>query len=152
MLTAFASSLCNCTELCISVNIVSCLNVSVAISELTLQGSKALESYNTLITLLQRVDLRIQDSTYFLTCLDPWCNAENVTNDVVPTVLETSSESNCNIEIFIICLLVILVSLNVAMAIKCYSKPNNNTSCFNAISNKDRQQHYFALSNLKQTV
>ena len=121
---AYASSLCNCTEFCINVNIFGCLNASVAIIEISLQGTNAIEIYNALRALLQGKDLLIQDTDYILTCPSPWCNAENMTNDVTPTVLESSLESNCDIEILIFCLLVIVISLAVAMAVIYYNRRN----------------------------
>ena len=121
VLTAFAVSFCNCTELCVDVNITGCFNVSVAIVIISLQGPKAVEIYNTLRALLQGKDLLIKDTDYLVTCLSPWCNAENITRDVTPTV---SLESNCDIEIFIFCLLVVIVLLAVAMAVIYYNRRN----------------------------
>ena len=121
ILTALAASLCNCTELCIDVNIISCLNVSVTIIKISLQGAQAVKIYNTLRALLQGMDLLIKDTDYLVTCLSPWCNAENITKDVTPTV---SLESNCDIEIFIFCLLVIIVLLAVSMAVIYYNRRN----------------------------
>ena len=124
MLTVFASSVCNCTEFCIDVNIIGCLNVSVAIIKIRLQGAQALEIYNTLRAVLQGKNLLIQDTDYLLTCLSPWCNAENVTDDVTSTALEVSLEPNCDIEILIFCLLAILMLLAVPMAVIYYKRRN----------------------------
>ena len=160
MLTAFASSLCNCTELCIDVNIIGCLNVSVAIIKINLQGAQAVEIYNTLRAVLQGKDLLIQDTDYLLTCLSPWCNAENMTNDVTSTALEASLKSNCDIEILIFCLLAILMLLAVAMAVIYYNRRNQlnvkkQTSCISPKTQpntKETQPHYLTLNNLKQTA
>ena len=160
MLTAFASSLCNCTEFCIDVNIIGCLNVSVAIMKISLQGAQAVEIYNTLRAVLQGKNLLIQDTDYLLTCLSPWCNVENMTNDVTSTALKASLESNCDIEILIFCLLVILMLLAVAMAVIYYSRRHQlnvkkQTSCISAKTQpntKETQPYYLTLNNLKQTA
>ena len=124
----------------------------MAVVKISLQGTKTLEIYDALTALLQAMDLRIQDSNYFLTCLSPWCNK---TNDIMPTPLsETPLESNCNAEIFIFCLLVILMLLIVAVTIKCYNKRNQlnmmqQTYCFHDTSQptaRDKQVHYLALT------
>ena len=157
MLTASASSLCNCTEFCIDVNIVGCLNVSVAIIKINLQGAQAVEIYNALRAVLQGKNLLIQDTDYLLTCLSPWCNAKNMTNDVTSTALEASLESNCDIEI-LICLLVTLMVIAVAMVIIYYNRRNQlnvkkQTSCISAKAQpntKETQPYYLTLNNLKQ--
>ena len=129
----------------------------MAVVKISLQGTKAPEIYGTLRALLQTMDLRIQNSNYSLTCLSPWCN---MTNDVMPTLAETPSESNCNDEIFIFCLLIILLSLIIVVTIKCCSKRSylnmkQRTYCFNDTSQpstRDKQMHNLALNNLKQTI
>lgn len=157
----FISSLCNCTDFCIIVNVSSCLNVSLAIAKISLQGNKTLEIYNTLRALLQRTDLQIhdQESNYVLTCLSPWCN---MTTDVMLTFLETSSESNCKTKMLIFCMVMALMLLSIFMAILIiyYYKTNQlstkkQSSYFNATqepTTKDAKQHNLALNNLKQVV
>ena len=160
MLTVFASSVCNCTEFSIDVNITGCFNVSVAIIKISLQGTQALEIYNTLIAVLQGKNLLIQDTDYLLTCLSPWCNAENVTDDVTSAALEASLEPNCDIEILIFFLLTILMLLAVAMAVIYYNRRNQlnvkkQTSCISAKTQpntKETQPYYLTLNNLKQTA
>ena len=157
MLTAYASSLCNCTEFSINVSIFGCLNVSVAIVEISLRGTKAVRIYNTLRALLQRKNLLIQDTDYILTCLSPWCNAENMTNNMTPTVLESSLESHCDIEILIFSLLVISILLAVSMAVIYYCRRNQlnvkkQINCITATAQPNTWPHYLTLNNLKQTT
>lgn len=144
-------------------NIIDCLNESTAIAEITLQGSKALEIYDTLSAqLVEEVNVRIQDSNYFLTCLNPWCKAKNVTNDVTPAYSEAPLESNDEIKIkimIIILFFLIILILLTCVTIKCYQKTNVNTKkhriFFKATSHpttKDKHQQHFALKNLMQTV
>ena len=124
----------------------------MAVVKISLQGTKAPEIYDTLMALLQTMDLHIQYSKYFLTCLSPWCN---ITNYVMPTLSETPLESNCNAKIYIFCFLIILLLLIVVVTIKCYSKRshlNMQAYCFNDTTQpttRDKQVHYL---NLKQTV
>ena len=123
----------------------------MAVVKISLQGTKAPEIYDALTALLQAMDVRIQDSNYFLTCLSPWCNR---TNDIMSKLSETPLESNCNAEILIFCLLVILILLNVAVIIKCYNKRNQlnmtqQTYCFHDTSQptaRDKKVHYLALT------
>ena len=123
----------------------------MAVVKISLQGTKAPEIYDTLRALVQTIDLHIQDSNYVLTYLSPWCN---MTNDLMPTLSETPLESNCNAEIFIFCLLMILMLLIIAVTIKYYSK-RSHLYCFNDTSQpttRYKQVHYLALNNLKQTI
>ena len=129
----------------------------MAIIEISLQGTNAIEIYNTLRALLQGKDLLIQDTDYILTCPSPWCNAENMTNDVTPTVLESSLESNCDIEILIFCSLVIVILLAVAMAVIYYNRRNRlnikkQTSCITVSTQPNTLPHHLTLNNLKQTA
>ena len=124
----------------------------MAVVKISLQGTKAPEIYDTLMALLQTMDLHIKDSKYFLTCLSPWCNN---TNYVTPMLSEIHLESNCNAEIYIFCFLIILLFLIVVATIKCYSKRshlNMQAHCLNITTHptdRVKQVHYL---NLKQTV
>ena len=93
--------------------------MSVAIVKISLQGTEALEIYNMLRAILQRMDLHIENSNYYLTCLDPWCDMKN---EILTEVSEKSLKSSCNFEIFIFSLLMILFLLAVLIIIKYYRK------------------------------
>ena len=132
----------------------------MAIIKISLQGAQALEICNTLKAVLQGKNLLIQDTDYLLTCLSPWCNAENMTDDVTSAALEASLEPNCDIEILVFCLLAILMLLAVAMAVIYYNRRNQlnvkkQTSCIGAKTQpntKETQPHYLTLNNFKQTA
>ena len=121
----------------------------MAVVKISLQGTKALEVYNTLRAILQRMDLHIQNSNYYLTCFDHWCN---MTNEISPEVSEKSLKSTYNFEIFVICLLMILILLTVLMISKCYRKRRKlsikqQTYCLSHTLSpaKDTQVHFLAL-------
>ena len=120
--------------------------MSVAIVKISLQGTKALEIYNTLKASLQRMDLHIEKSNYYLTCLDPWCDMRN---EITP---EKLLKSSCNFEIFIFSLLMILFLVIVLMIIKYYRKRKQlnmkqQTYCLSDAlpPTKGTQVHFYAL-------
>lgn len=153
LLTTFISSLCNCTEFCIKIDAFNCLNNSVAILSLTLQGRKAVKIYNTLKILIQRMDVHITGSNYYLSS---WCNV-NTTNYFTPALSVVLKESHCDIKTLVIIFLsLILAAVLTVVIARCCSTVNHDQMnvkkqgrCFNVTTEpttkKLDMQHYSTL-------